>query len=176
MAEHEERMRDRYSTPSPDWLCSPSLISSTEWWRTERGEDRKNRRGRGSGSCGSHFTKAAVNRQRCSFGSACASEFTAGLFTWMMTSLQCNWISDLLFPPQSFVTWTVDSLQPLTPVFSSHPSLFPQYLLTVCVCMFTHPLGPGRCPCVKRQSLLGGFCYKEKVKYNMKHKYYSSSL
>lgn len=33
----------------------------------------------------------------------------------------------------------------------------------VCVCLFTHPLGPGLCPCVKRQSLLGGFCCKNKT-------------
>ncbi len=39
----------------------------------------------------------------------------------------------------------------------------------VCVCAFqsTHPLGPGLCPCVKRQSLLGGFCCEENRRCNM---------
>lgn len=41
----------------------------------------------------------------------------------------------------------------------------------VCVCVcessFTHPLGPGLCPCVKRQSLLGGFCCEDNVGCNI---------
>lgn len=39
----------------------------------------------------------------------------------------------------------------------------------VCVhaSQFTHPLGPGLCPWVKRQSLLGGFCCEENRRCNM---------
>lgn len=37
----------------------------------------------------------------------------------------------------------------------------------VCDSQFTHPLGPGLCPCVKRQSLLGGFCCEDNRRCNM---------
>lgn len=37
----------------------------------------------------------------------------------------------------------------------------------VCESQFTHPLGPGLCPCVKRQSLLGGFCCEDNRRCNM---------
>lgn len=49
--------------------------------------------------------------------------------------------------------------------------------ICVCLCVreFTHPLGPGLCPCVKRQSLLGGFCCEYNEKYNMNAEFYCNN-
>lgn len=63
-----ESKKDKYTVPSPPrWLWSPSLISSTEWWRTgsASAERRGTGGGGGRGSCGSHFIKQPGTRQRC---------------------------------------------------------------------------------------------------------------
>lgn len=46
------------------------------------------------------------------------------------------------------------------------------FQLNQCVTLLTHPLGPGLCPCVKRQSLLGGFCCEENRRCSMKYMFH----
>lgn len=170
--------------------------------RLRESREEKSRRGRGRGSCGSHFIKPPGNRQGCSFRSVCQeSEPTEKSHVFKYNhklhhhyNVIENQIQMVALRLLYFTIWTDSKFSLPSPLLLSsflilHHSLclydklalcstttcfwhyraFYRYVCVyVCVRQFTHPLGPGLCPCVKRQSLFGGFCCEENRRCNMK--------
>lgn len=74
-------------------------------------------------------------------------------------------LTSLFFLSSSFIT--PSALQICLPCTTCHVYIAGHMCVCVRESSFTHPLGPGLCPCVKRQSLLGGFCCEDNVGCNI---------